>query len=69
MWSDKKTQKEKVLFLLKQAGGWFSGMNFLRLEHPITQFHARIFELQREGYDIVSRKKPGYNYCEYRLFI
>ena len=42
------TQQEKILRALQNAkGGWISGQYFLH-ELYLSQYHARIFELQKE---------------------
>lgn len=72
---EKPTQCKRVLEILENAnrfgdsfgGGWIDGMTFLRLDHPITQYHARIFELEEQGYKIESRFIEGKNWKEYRL--
>lgn len=62
------TQKQRILELLQTAqGNWVDGMTFLNLDRPITQYHARIFELQQEGYDIEGRFVDGRTWKEYRL--
>jgi hypothetical protein len=62
------TQKKRVLEILEQANGrWVDGMSFLRLDSPITQYHARIFDLQEEGFQIEGRFIEGRNWKEYRL--
>lgn len=64
----KPTQEERVLDILERAqGGWVDGMTFLRLNPPITQFHARIWGLQERGYNIEGRFVEGKNWKEYRL--
>jgi len=63
-----KTQKEIVLDTLRDAKGeWISGMDFLRMVPAITQFHARIWELQREGYKIEGKYINDNNWKYYRL--
>ena len=65
---EKPTQCNRVLEILENADGkWIDGMTFLRLDHPITQFHARIFELEEQGYKIDSRFIEGKNWKEYKL--
>jgi hypothetical protein len=61
-------QKQRVLQKLKDAKGeWVSGMAFLK-PPAITQFHARIFELQREGYEIKGEYiHPDHNWKYYKL--
>lgn len=64
----KPTQEQRILKILENAnGGWVSGMVFLALDRPITQFHARIWGLQKQGYDIEGRFVAGKNWKEYRL--
>ena len=66
----KLTQRERVLKTLREAdGGWVDGMIFLNGNPPITQFHARIWELQREGYRIISRTISGKNWKEYMIIV
>ena len=46
------TQQEKVLDALSaHKGEWVSGQFFLRNLY-LSQYHTRIFELQRKGYKI-----------------
>ncbi|MFZ5365414.1 MAG: hypothetical protein ACOZBH_04445 [Patescibacteria group bacterium] len=47
---EKPTQEQRILKILQEAGDWVDGMTFLRLDSPVTQYHARIFGLQRKGY-------------------
>ena len=61
-----KTQRERVLERLRD-GGWIDGMEFLRTYPPITQFHARIWELQQLGYAIEGEFIEGKNWKQYRL--
>ena len=62
-----KTQKERILDALRQAKGeWVSGMAFLK-PPAITQFHVRIWELQREGYEIEGEFITDNNWKYYRL--
>ena len=64
----KPTQRERILTILKDAQGqWVDGMIFLQIFPPITQFHARIFELQRLGYRIENEFVPGKNWKQYKL--
>jgi hypothetical protein len=64
----KQSQCERVLEILQNSNGkWTDGMTFLRLDHPITQYHARIFELQEQGYNIESRFIEGKNWKEYKI--
>jgi hypothetical protein len=64
----KPTQENIILEILKRANGnWVSGMVFLSLDKPITQFHARIWGLQKKDYKIEGRFIEGKNWKEYRL--
>ena len=63
----KFSQKDQVLRALEESpGAWVNGWHFLS-EMYVTQFHARIFELQEEGYKIESKKFPGERMHSYRL--
>ena len=61
-------QRDKVLKALEDAdGGWVPGTYFLR-ELYLSQYHARIFELQREGYNIeASDFTDPHGFKSYRL--
>ena len=63
-----KTQCEKVLDALKaRFGEWVSGQYFLRTLY-LSQYHARIFELQRKGYKIeASEFTDEHSFKSYRL--
>ena len=62
------TQCQRVLQIFKDAnGGWVDGMIFHSLDKPITQFHSRMNELQKQGYEFEPRTKEGKNWKEYRL--
>jgi len=64
----KSTQQQRVLdILLEASGAWIDGMEFLRLDRPITQYHTRIFEPEEKGYMIEHRTIEGKNWKEYRL--
>ena len=62
------TQSEKVLDALEvKRGEWVSGQFFLRNLY-LSQYHARIFELQRKGYKIESSDfTDEYGFKSYRL--
>jgi len=62
------TQREKVLDALQaHIGEWISGQFFLRNLY-LSQYHARIFELQREGYKIeASDFVDDFGFKSYRL--
>jgi len=70
-----KTQQHRVYKILKEAQGeYVDGMIFERLEDettgrikPITQYHARIHELQKMGYNIVTRRIKNKTWNEYAL--
>lgn len=66
MYKENATQEQRILGLLSD-GEWVDGMRFLRLESPITQYHARIWGLQKKGYRIVGRYVDGKNWKEYKL--
>ena len=62
------TQKEKVLKALEDArGSWVNGQYFLRNLY-LSQYHARIFELQTQGFNIVaSEETDEFGFKSYRL--
>lgn len=64
----KPTQCQKVLDALEKANGeWVSGTYFLRTLY-LSQYHARIFELQQKGYPIeASDFTDDYGYKSYKL--
>ena len=64
----KPTQCERVLKALEAAsGGWVNGRYFLHTLY-LSQYHARIFELQKKGYKIeASKEKDQYGFVSYRL--
>ena len=65
---EKPTQENRILQILKDArGDWVDGMIFLNLDRPITQYHARIWGLQRKGYKIDGSWVEGKNWKKYRL--
>ena len=61
-------QAEKVLKALQDANGeWVSGTYFLRNLY-LSQYHARIFELQQKGYKIEpSNFTDEHGFKSYRL--
>jgi len=65
---EKTTQCGRVLKALEKANGdWVSGQVFLR-DLLLSQYHARIFELQRKGYRIeASDFTDNYGFKSYRL--
>ena len=64
----KPTQEQRVLDMLIDAEGqWVDGMAFLQLFKPITQYHARIWGLQKRGYKIKGEFIPGKNWKQYKL--
>ena len=68
IYKTRPTQEQRILQVLKNAdGNWVDGMFFLRLAPPITQYHARIWGLQRKGHTIEGRFISGKNWKEYRL--
>lgn len=67
-YKEKLTQEEKILKVLQDAnGGWVNGQYFLR-EMFLSQYHARIWGLQKKGYKIeASEEKDIYGFKSYRL--
>lgn len=63
-----KTQAQKILEVLQKANGaWVKGTHFLR-EMYLSQYHARIFDLQKKGYEIESSDfTDEWNFKSYRL--
>ena len=59
------TQKE-INFNRLNQGTWFSTVECVRDFH-ILRLGARIWDLQKEGYEIQERKVEGKNWSEYRL--
>lgn len=65
---EKPTQETRILKIFKEARGqWVDGMIFLRLERPITQYHARIWGLEQRGYKFDNSLVEGKNWKKYRL--
>ena len=64
----KETQTQRVLKVLQNANGaWVSGQYFLR-EMFLSQYHARIWELQQQGYNIeASDFADQHGFKSYRL--
>lgn len=64
----KPTQKARVLEALEKADGdWVNGQYFLRTL-LLSQFHARIKELEEEGVEIEhSEFKDEFGFKSYRL--
>ena len=69
------TQKDIIFEALVEAnGGWVSGQHFLRKLY-LSQYHARIFELQRElkdkdiGEIEASDFTDSYGFKSYRLIL
>jgi hypothetical protein len=62
------TQCEKVLAELEKAdGGWVNGRVFLH-DLYLSQYHARIWELQKKGYKIeASQESDTFGFKSYRL--
>ena len=62
------TQCQRILQIFKDAnGGWVDGMMFLSLDKPITQYHARIWQLEKQGHKFASKFKEGKTWKEYKL--
>lgn len=64
----KQTQSEKILeYLENHRGEWVSGSYFLRVMY-LSQFHARIFDLEQKGIIIEhSDFKDEHGFVSYRL--
>ena len=67
---EKPTQENKILKALSDAKGeWINGQYFLR-SLLLSQYHARIWGLQRKGFNIeASEFTDGYGFKSYRLII
>lgn len=64
----KPTQEDKVLAVLQEANGeYVSGQVFLR-DMYLSQYHARIWALQKKGYDIQpSEDTDSFGFKSYKL--
>ena len=64
----KPTQCDKILKALRDAKGeYVNGRTFLR-DLYISQYHARIYELQAKGHQIeASKEKDSFGFCSYKL--
>lgn len=63
-----KTQADKVLDLLREAGGaWVRGAELLHPAVGGSRFGARILELRKRGYAIERRTDPKSAIHQYRL--
>lgn len=64
----KETQADKILKVFQdKPGEWINGRYFLHSMY-ISQYHARIFDLQRAGYQIeASTDTDEYGFKAYRL--
>ena len=62
------TQCEKILKVLEEANGeYVSGRYFIQ-NMLLSQYHARIFELQRKGYTIeASEDTDNFGFKSYKL--
>ncbi len=65
---EKPTQEQKILKVLQdRKGEWVNGQHFVRTM-MITQYHARIWSLQKKGYKIVaSEHTDTYGFKSYML--
>lgn len=65
---EKPTQENRILKVLKDSDGkWISGRKFLQ-EMYISQFHARIWSLQKQGHQIeASGITDEFGFKSYRL--
>jgi hypothetical protein len=65
---DKPTQEKRILKLLEDANGeWVDGQRIFLHQEYISQYHARIWNLQKQGYAIEGRFIKDGNWKEYRL--
>lgn len=63
-----KTQADRVLELLREAGGsWVRGAELLHPAVGGSRFGARILELRKRGYNIERRSDPKSAIHQYRL--
>ncbi len=68
---ERSTQCQKILIAFKDAianninGGYLNCLDLGRLY--IMQPHARMFELERDGYKFEKRRVKGHTYMEYKL--
>ena len=64
----KPTQESRVLEVLTNAkGDWVNGRYFLHTMF-LSQYHARIFGLQKKGYPIeASKERDEFGFCSYRI--
>lgn len=64
----KPSQEQKILKVLEDAqGSWIKGTYFLHVM-KLSQFHARIHQLQKRGYRIeASEERDEYNFKSYRI--
>lgn len=64
----KPTQEQRILGVLqRQPGQWISGRFFLQTM-MLSQYHARIWELQRKGHPIeASKEKDEFGFKSYRI--
>jgi len=64
----KPSQEARILLSLEKANGqWVSGRFFLQTM-LLSQYHARIHSLQKQGYRIeASEERDIYNFKSYRL--
>jgi Helix-turn-helix domain len=54
----KKSQCERILWVLGD-GNWHTGLEFTRLSSPILSYTRRIFELRRDGHNIIRERING----------
>jgi hypothetical protein len=62
-----ESQRAEILRLLREAGPGGVARDFLIYTKHFTQCGARIFELQKMGYVICSKKRAGQRYVTYVL--
>lgn len=63
----KKTQAQRILEVLEKTNDWVSGRYFLH-DMMLSQYHARIWDLQQKGYNIVaSQDVDNFGFKSYKL--
>lgn len=67
---EKPTQEARVLKVLQEANGKYVNGRYFLQTMLLSQYHARIFGLQRKGYKIeASNDTDSFGFKSYRLAI
>ena len=67
METTKLPQAKRILKVLENTNDWVSGRYFLR-DMYLSQYHARIWDLQQKGYNIVaSQDVDEFGFKSYKL--